>query len=128
MLVEIADIFHRHGPEYRAKCGDRMLPSPLQAMQDIEWCRTEALGGPLSHCAPCQAAHDSSHSCKNRHCPTCQTAQADVWLEHQQRLLLPVPSFMVTCTLPEALRALARRRQKPRSTILFRSAAEAVQA
>jgi hypothetical protein len=126
-MVEIAEIFHRHGPEYRAKFGDRMLPSHLQAMQDIERCRTEALGGQLYRCEQCQASHYSYHSCKNRHCPKCQTAQADVWLEHHTSMLLPVPHFMVTCTLPEALRALARSHQKPLYTLLFRSSAEAVQ-
>jgi hypothetical protein len=44
-MVEIADIFRIHGPEYRAKFGDRMLPSHLRAMQDLERCRTEMLGG-----------------------------------------------------------------------------------
>jgi len=96
-------------------------------MQDIAPCRTEALGGQLSHCEPCQASHDSSHSCKHRHGPKCQTAPADVGLEHQKSVLLPVPHFMVTCTLPDALRVLARSHQQP-LYILLRSAAEAIQA
>lgn len=126
-MREIADIFRLHGPEYRAKFGERMLPSHLQAMQDIEQCRTEALGGQLYHCEQCQASHYSSHSWKNRHCPKCQTTQADVWLEHHESLLLPVTHFMVTCTLPEERRALARSHQKTLSNILLRSSAEALQ-
>ena len=127
-MGEVAAIFHLHGPAYRAKFGDRMLPSHLRVMQDIAQGRTEALGGQLYHCEHCQASPYSYHSCKNRHCPKCQTAQADVWLEHQQSLLLPVPYFMVTCTLPEPLRALTRSHQQPLYTLLFQSAAEAIQA
>jgi len=126
-MVEIADIFRLHGPAYRAHFGDRMLPSHLRAMQDIERCRTEALGGQVYHCETCQAYQYSYHSCKNRHCPKCQQDQAEQWLEDQKRLLLPVPYFMVTCTLPAELRGLARRHQKTLYNLLFRSSAEALQ-
>ena len=54
-MVEIADIFRIHGPEYRAQFGARMLPSHLRAMQDIERCRTEPLSGQVYHCETCQA-------------------------------------------------------------------------
>ena len=93
----------------------------------IEQCRTEALRGQLSQCEQCQESHYSYHSCKHRHCPTCQTAQADVWLEYHKSVLLPVTHFMVTCTLPEELRALACSHQKTLYNILFRSSAEALQ-
>jgi len=96
-------------------------------MQDIERCRTEPLGGQVYHCETCQAYHYSYHSCKNRHCPKCQQEQAEEWLEHQKRLLLPVPHFMVTFTLPAELRTLARRHQKTLYNILFRSSSEALQ-
>jgi hypothetical protein len=96
-------------------------------MHDIEQCRTEALGGQLYDCDTCRDDHDSYHSCQNRHCPTCQNDQAHAWLENQKSLLLPVPHFMVTFTLPAELRALARRHQKTLYNILFRSSSEALQ-
>jgi hypothetical protein len=68
-----------------------------------------------------------SISCQNRHCPKCQNDQAAAWLEKQKRLLLPVTHFMVTFTLPEELRALARSHQKTLYNILFRASAEALQ-
>jgi hypothetical protein len=126
-MVEIAEMFRIHGPAYRATFGDRMLPSHRRAMQDIERCRTEPLGGQVDHCATCQAYHYRYHSCTNRHGPKCQQEQAEEWLEHQQRLRLPVPHFMVTCTLPAELRALARRHQKTLYHILVRSSSEALQ-
>lgn len=52
-MIALADIFRRHGPDSRAQCGSQMPPSHLRAMHDIERCRTESLGGQLSHCAQC---------------------------------------------------------------------------
>jgi len=67
------------------------------------------------------------HSGKNRHCPKCQNDQAEAWLETQKSLLLPVTHFMVTFTLPEELRALARSHQQTLYNLLFRASAEALQ-
>ena len=125
MLVERADIFRRQGPASRAHVGDRRLPSPRRALHDSARCRTAALGGQLSAGQQWGDAHYSYHSWKNRHCPTCQNDQAEAWLEHQQSVLLPVPSFMVTFTLPEARRAIARSHQQTLYTLLFRASSEA---
>jgi Transposase zinc-binding domain len=62
-MVEVADIFRLHGPDYRAKFADRMLPSHRRAMEDICRCRTEALGGQVYYCANCQDYRYSYHSC-----------------------------------------------------------------
>jgi hypothetical protein len=126
-MVEIADMFRLHGPESRAKFGDRLLPSPLRAMQDLERCRTEMLGGQVSHGETGRADHDRDHSCKNRPGPQCQQDHAEPWLDHQKRRLLPVPHVMMTLTLPAALRALGRRHQNTVDNILFRSSSEALQ-
>ena len=125
-MLELAEIFRLHGQEYRAQFGHRMLPSHLRAMQDIERCRTEALGGQLYFCQQCQEQRYSYHSCKNRHCPKCGNDQANQWLTAQQHLLLPVPHFLVTFTLPEELRAVARSNQKTVYNLLFRAAAAAL--
>ena len=125
-MVEVADIFRQHGADYRAKFSERMLPSHLRVMREIEQCRTEALGGQLYFCEHCAQSHYSFHSCKNRHCPKCQNDQSEAWLDNQQSLLLPVNYFMVTFTLPEELRSLARSHQKIVYNILFRASADAL--
>jgi hypothetical protein len=125
-MVEVAEIFRLHGPDYRAKFAARMLPSHLRAMQDIEQCRTASLGGQLYFCAQCDQLRYSYHSCKNRHCPKCQNEQANEWLKTQQSLLLPIPHFLVTFTLPAELRALARSHQKTIYNLLFRASAAAL--
>jgi hypothetical protein len=126
-MVEIADIFRRYGPLYRAKYGDKILPSHRQAMGAIERCRTAALGGHAYTCESCGEAQYQYHSCRNRHCPKCQNDKAQQWLEKQQDLLLPVPYFLLTVTLPSELRGVARSHQKQVYDFFFRTSAEAIQ-
>lgn len=87
MGLELADIFRRYGPAYRARYGDRLLPSHRRAMRAIENCRTEALGGQVYTCPQCDQTQYRYHSCRNRHCPKCQHLQAQQWLEKQGALL-----------------------------------------
>jgi len=124
-VTELADIFRQYGPSYREQFADRMPSSHLQAMQDIERCRTAALGGQVYHCPDCQETIYRYHSCRNRHCPKCQNSKAQEWLASQQDLLLPVPYFMLTFTLPQELRSLARANQHLFYNTLFRASAEA---
>lgn len=122
-MIELAEIFRQHGPAYRNKFKRRIPVSHLKAMAAIEQCRTEALGGHVYSCDACDQTRYSYHSCKNRHCPKCQNQAGQQWLEKQQALLLPVPYFMVTFTLPEGLRALARRHQRQVYDFLFQTSA-----
>jgi DNA-directed RNA polymerase subunit M/transcription elongation factor TFIIS len=126
-VVEIADIFLEYEPQYRAKYGDKMLPSHRKAMYDIERCRTSVLGGHVYHCPDCGENEYLYHSCRNRHCPKCQNDNAYVWLEKQQDIPLHVPYFLVTFTLPDELRDVARSNQKLVYDVLFRTSAQAMQ-
>jgi hypothetical protein len=126
-VTELAEIFRCYGPRYRAKFGERILASHRQAMRDIEHCRTKVLGGHVYHCDQCDETQYSYHSCKNRHCPKCQNEAGQQWLEQQQDLLLPVPYFLVTFTLPADLKQVARSNQKSLYNILFRASAAALQ-
>lgn len=126
-MITLGDIFRRYGPAYRAKFGDRLPPTHRAAMTAIEQCRTEALGGQVYTCPRCATTRYSYHSCRNRHCPTCQQGQAQTWLDQQQALLLPVPYFLVTFTLPAQLRPVARQHQRQIYAVLFRSSATALQ-
>jgi hypothetical protein len=125
-MITLGDIVRDYGPAYRAQFGQRMLPSQLAAMQAIEQCRTEALGGHVYICPACGTKRYSYHSCRNRHCPTCQHDAAQTWLSRQQELLLPVPYFLVTFTLPAELRDVAYRHQRTLYNLLFRASAAAL--
>lgn len=104
-----------------------MLPSHRRALQDICACRTPPLGGEVYLCKHCDEYRYSYHSCKNRHCPKCGNDQATTWLQQQFRRLLPVPHFLVTFTLPQELRPVARSNQRILYSILINCAAEALQ-
>jgi hypothetical protein len=125
-MPELADIFRRHGPQYRSKFADRMPASHLKAMDDIENCRTESMGGHVYLCDQCGEIRYSYHSCKNRHCPKCGNDATDLWLKNQMDLLLPENYFLITFTLPAGLRELARSNQKLIYDLLFTASAEAL--
>ena len=125
-MTTLGDIFREYGPAYRAQAGERLLPSQHAAMQAIEMCRTEALGGHVYSCPSCATTRYSYHSCRNRHCPTCQQDAAQSWLACQQELLLPVPYFLITFTLPSELRDVAYRHQRTLYNLLFRASAAAL--
>ena len=123
-MVELADIFHLFGSKYRAKFGNRLLTSHKKAMLDIEQCRTPALGGSIYACPECRDQFEYSyHSCKNRACPKCQNEETTRWVKKQTGHLLPVDYFMVTYTLPEECRKVARSNQKDVYNAFFRASA-----
>jgi hypothetical protein len=126
-MTTLASIFRQAGPAYRARFGQRLLPSHRRAMRDIEACRTAALGGQTFYCDNCEQYHYSYHACRNRHCPQCQNEVAQTWLANQQACLLKLPYFMLTFTLPEALRPIARANQRLIYQLLFRCSAQATQ-
>ena len=126
-MVELAEIFRRYGPAYRARFGPHMLPSHHEAMRAIEQCRTPALGGQVYECPDCGESRYLYHSRRNRHCPKCQNGNAQEWLAAQRDLLLPVPYFLLTFTLPAELRTPARSHQRLFYDLLFRTPAEAAQ-
>jgi len=126
-MVEMAEIFRRHGPQYRAKYGDKMLPGHWKVMHNIERCRTVELGGHVYTCEECEETIYHYHSCRDRHCPKCQNGKAQQWLEKQQDLLPAASYFMLTFTLPSEIRRVARSHQKLFYNLLFRTSADAVQ-
>ena len=125
-MSRLAHIFREHGPAYRAAFGDRMLPSHKRVMRDIECCRTPVMGGSLYHCPSCGEQHYSYHSCRNRHCPTCEHDRAQHWLDTQSAALLPVTYYLVTFTLPAQLRCCMRSHQKDGYGLMFSSSAKAL--
>lgn len=127
MTLELADIFRRYGSTYRQKYASRMPGNHFKTMRAVEQCRTPVLGGQVYRCPQCEQLQYSYHSCRNRHCPKCQNENAQVWLEKQQDLLLPVPYFLLTFTLPHAFHEVARSHQSLLYDLLFKSSAAATQ-
>jgi putative transposase/transposase-like zinc-binding protein len=126
-MITLGEIVRQYGAASRARYGQQLLPSQEAALRAIEQCRTEALGGRVYRCEECQTTHYRYHSCRNRHCPTCQHDAAQQWLSRQQELLLPVPYFLITFTLPSGLREVAYRHQRLVYDAFFRASAAALQ-
>jgi hypothetical protein len=126
-MLELADILRNAGPRYRATHAGRLLPSQSRAMDDIVRCRTPALGGGVYQCDACGARDFAYHSCRNRHCPKCQADRAQAWLTGVRARMLPCDHYLLTFTLPEHLRGVARAHQATVYSALVRSAAAAVQ-
>src|SRR5213076_1201281 len=104
-----------------------MLPSHRHAVQSILNCRTAALGSQIYFCANCRREHFVYHSCNHRACPQCGQADAAQWIEEQKRKLLPVPYFLITFTVPEALRRWLRSNQKKGYATLLKQSAATLQ-
>ena len=120
--VELADIFRAHGESYR-----RAHPLPvshLKIMQAVERCRTAALGGHLEQCDSCGYERPAYNSCRNRHCPKCQSLAKAKWLDKQKSELLPVGYFHLVFTLPHELNALILTNRKILLSHLFKTVSE----
>jgi hypothetical protein len=120
--LELADIVRASGDAYART--HRLTPVQHRALRAIATCRTAALGGHQETCDRCGAIRITYNSCRNRHCPKCQTAAREAWLAARQAELLPIPYFHVVFTLPHALNALAQGNPRVIYTLLFRAAAD----
>ena len=122
--LELAEIFRLYGAEFRRKHAGRLTRGQIRALSAIEACRTAALGGHVWECDHCQARKISYNSCRNRHCPKCQSLDKERWLRKRCAELLPVPYFHLVFTLPEPLRAWARADPRWLYDLLFRCASQ----
>lgn len=102
--LDVGDIFRDHGRAYRAN--HRLTRPQSLALGAVAACRTAKLGGHLQACMDCDYAEPAYNSCRNRHCPKCQSLQQAAWIEKRQERVLPTHHFHVVLTLPEALRAI----------------------
>ena len=119
---ELADIFRQYGESYR--CTHSLPASHRKVMRAIELCRTQELGGHLKQCDTCGFEHPSYNSCRNRHCPKCQSLAKAKWLEKQTSELLPVGYFHLVFTLPHELNRLILARKKILLALLFKAVSE----
>ncbi len=122
--LEVADLFRAFGPAYREAHGHEMPVRHHRVMRAIESCRTAELGGHVDQCDQCGTLRISYNSCRNRHCPKCQSLEKQRWLEARQKDLLPASYSHLVFTLPERLRPLALRNQKVVYDLLFKAGSE----
>jgi putative transposase/transposase-like zinc-binding protein len=122
--LEVADIFRRHTRAYREAHCDSLSRGQRRVMSAIECCRTSALGGHLEQCEACGYQRNAFNSCRNRHCPKCQSLARAQWLEQREAELLDCEYFHVVFTIPQQLAVIAFQNKPIVYDILFHATAE----
>ena len=116
---ELAEIFRAHAPPLEQLGRDRR-----RVVRDIVSCRTPLLGGHLQVCDHCGRQIPFYNSCRNRHCPKCQSLEQTRWVEAQTRSLLPVEYFHLVFTVPTALHPFFLAGRRGSYALLFEAALE----
>jgi hypothetical protein len=118
--LTLAEVFRAGMPQFAA---ERRLPlHHWKVLRAIMACRTPALGGHHYRCLHCGRDHFAPHSCRNRHCPTCQGSNGFDWMNKQAEFLLPIPYFHIVFTLPHALNPLIQQNRARLYDLLFDTA------
>lgn len=125
-MPTVAEALRQHADRYLATFADRMPVEHKRVLAVIRRCRTGALGHLLYHCRGCRRTHWVGRSCGNRHCPNCQTDKTHVWLARQTAQLLPVPYYLVTFTVPQALRKIVCGNQRVCYQTIFDTGSETI--
>ncbi len=124
-MLEVQDVFVAHSDEYRQR--HKLSIAQHKAVNAILSCRTARLGGHVDTCPSCGEAKISYNSCRNRHCPKCQTVSKERWIDARKADLLNVGYFHVVFTVPQELNPVIYANQKDCYNLLFRSVAETLQ-
>jgi hypothetical protein len=120
----IGALLRQHGDDFLARHGATLTAEQRGAVSDLANCRTAAMGGDLYQCDHCGSQHLVYHSCRNRHCPTCQGGQRAAWLQREANCLLPVEYHHVVFTLPAEVAELALFNRREMYGLLFEAANE----
>ena len=123
--IEVQDIIKKYGEEYKEK--HKMMPHIAKTMEAIEKCRTEKLGYHEDVCDECGYRKISYNSCRNRHCPKCQSIARAKWVEEREAEILNVKYFHVVMTIPSELYMIAYQNQRRVYKILFKATAETLE-
>jgi hypothetical protein len=124
--VELADIFRLYADDYRRS--HAMSYQQLKVMHHIEICRTAVLGGHVEQCDQCAFEQIAYNSCRDRHCPKCQTLTKEQWLNDRKSELLPCGYFHLVFTLPHDLNPIILSNKRITLNILFTAVNQSLQA
>src|SRR5712664_3472139 len=122
--LEVADLIRTAGAAFIERNRHWLSWKHVKVLLAIARCRTAALGGHLDECTRCGHRAISYNSCRNRHCPKCQTAARERWIAARQRELLPTRYVHVVFTLPRELAPLVLQNKKVIYDLLFRASAD----
>jgi hypothetical protein len=124
--VELADIFRLYADDYRRS--HAVSYEQLKVMHHIQICRTAVLGGHVEQCDRCAFEQIAYNSCRDRHCPKCQTLTKEQWLNDRKAELLPCGYFHLVFTLPHVLNPIILSNKSTTLNILFAAVNQTLQA
>ena len=124
--VELADIFRLYADDYRRS--HAVSYEQLKVMHHIQICRTAVLGGHVEQCDQCAFEQNAYNSCRDRHCPKCQTLTKEQWLNDRKAELLPCGYFHLVFTLPHDLNPIILSNKRTTLNILFAAVNQTLQA
>ena len=122
--LTVADVFRRYGDAYRDLVGPALSLAHRRVMTAIEQCRTAVLGGHVEQCDACGHTRIWYNSCRNRHCPACQSLARAAWIEARTADLLDTEYFHVVFTVPQGIAEIAAQNKSVVYGILFHATAE----
>jgi hypothetical protein len=122
--LEVADLIRNAGAAFLERNRHWLSWKHVKVLRAIARCRTAALGGHLDECMRCGHRAISYNSCRNRHCPKCQTSARERWIAARRRELLPTRYVHVVFTLPRELAPLSLQNKRVVYDLLFRASAE----
>ena len=125
-LWEVADVIRVAGNRFTERYRGSLIWAQIKVLRAISRCRTSALGGHRDICERCGYQAISYNSCRNRHCPKCQTNAREKWLRKRQKELLPVDYYHLVFSVPHGLVPLIWQNKKLLFTLLFHAAADAL--
>jgi len=120
---EVADVIRMAGGRFIERYRESLTWPQMKVLNAIESCRTAALGGHRDQCVRCGYQAISYNSCRNRHCPKCQTNAREKWLRARQQELLPVGYYHLVFSVPHALVPLIWQNKKTLFALLFKASA-----
>jgi hypothetical protein len=118
----LAHILREHIGDYQTQY--RLWPQQRKIIYNLLNCRTAYLGGHIDRCEKCGTMRIVYHSCRNRHCPTCQHMPRERWLDKRRQEILKTAYFHVVFTLPHELNTIVLNNKRVMLTILFRAASQ----
>jgi hypothetical protein len=124
--LEVADILRQAGKHFIERSRGWLTWQHVRVLRAIQNCRTAALGGHKDRCAQCGHRAISFNSCRNRHCPKCQTNARNQWLTARASEVLPVPYFHVVFTVPQELAAIGLQNKSFFYELILRISAQTI--
>lgn len=124
-MEKIQKIINKGLEKYEVK--NKIMPYKKKVMEAIKNCKTDTMGAHKYVCDECGYEEIAYNSCRNRHCPNCQTGKKLKWIEARKEEVLNIKYYHVVFTIPSEIYLIALQNQEKMYKILFQASAETLQ-